>query len=278
MSISSRFRMRTRCSMATGVVDESLVFQVQRAMIDHCADRRNSLCRARRCCAENPRRPDRRPAEGTRTCPRSGPVNAALYHPWIRTDRLRRHARAAERADLRESSARTDAESGVFTAPANIEVQDATDLDADLDPALIALLNDRGINCIRAFPARGIRVWGARTLSRDAEWRYLNVRRLVLTSCDGLTPNMTWARSSQRPRAVGAHRTRARHLSHGSGAPGRSGRRRPAMRSSCAATPSSTRRRPRGRASRDADRLAPTEPAEFIVVTVQHRAGTTELT
>jgi phage tail sheath protein FI len=39
-------------------------------------------------------------------------------------------------------------------------------------------LNPAGINCIRAFPGRGIRVWGARTLSSEAEWRYLNVRRL----------------------------------------------------------------------------------------------------
>jgi phage tail sheath protein FI len=39
-------------------------------------------------------------------------------------------------------------------------------------------LNPIGINCIRAFPGRGIRVWGARTLSADPSWRYLNVRRL----------------------------------------------------------------------------------------------------
>ena len=40
------------------------------------------------------------------------------------------------------------------------------------------LLNPTGINVIRAFPGRGIRVWGARTLSSDPSWRYLNVRRL----------------------------------------------------------------------------------------------------
>jgi phage tail sheath protein FI len=39
-------------------------------------------------------------------------------------------------------------------------------------------LNPAGINCIRAFPGRGIRVWGARTISSDASWRYINVRRL----------------------------------------------------------------------------------------------------
>ena len=40
------------------------------------------------------------------------------------------------------------------------------------------MLNPIGVNCIRAFPGRGIRVWGARTLSSDPSWRYLNVRRL----------------------------------------------------------------------------------------------------
>ena len=40
------------------------------------------------------------------------------------------------------------------------------------------LLNPDGVNCIRSFPGQGIRIWGARTLSSDPEWRYLNVRRL----------------------------------------------------------------------------------------------------
>jgi hypothetical protein len=40
------------------------------------------------------------------------------------------------------------------------------------------ILNPNSVNCIRAFPGRGIRVWGARTLSSDASWRYINVRRL----------------------------------------------------------------------------------------------------
>jgi phage tail sheath protein FI len=40
------------------------------------------------------------------------------------------------------------------------------------------VLNPNGVNCIRSFPGRGIRVWGARTLSSNPSWRYLNVRRL----------------------------------------------------------------------------------------------------
>ena len=41
-------------------------------------------------------------------------------------------------------------------------------------------LNPRGINCIRNMGDRGIRVWGARTVSSDPSWRYINVRRLFL--------------------------------------------------------------------------------------------------
>ncbi len=40
------------------------------------------------------------------------------------------------------------------------------------------MLNPNGVNCIRAFPGMGIRVWGARTLTSNPSWRYINVRRL----------------------------------------------------------------------------------------------------
>ena len=54
----------------------------------------------------------------------------------------------------------------------------AIDLETQITRKEHDLLNPVGINCIRAFPGRGIRVWGARTLSSDPAWRYLNVRRL----------------------------------------------------------------------------------------------------
>ena len=53
-------------------------------------------------------------------------------------------------------------------------------------------LNPRGINCIRAFPGRGIRVWGARTLSSDPEWRYLNVRRLFNYISESIMEGTQW--------------------------------------------------------------------------------------
>jgi phage tail sheath protein FI len=54
-------------------------------------------------------------------------------------------------------------------------------------------LNKNGINCIRAFPGRGIRIWGARTLSSDPEWRYINVRRLFNFISESITVGTQWS-------------------------------------------------------------------------------------
>ena len=74
--------------------------------------------------------------------------------------------------------ARNDDTRGVHKAPANEVVRGAVSLQTKITKAEHDLLNPVGINCVRSFPGRGVRVWGARTISSDAEWRYLNVRRL----------------------------------------------------------------------------------------------------
>ncbi len=74
--------------------------------------------------------------------------------------------------------ARSDSERGVHKAPANEIVRGAIGLKYNITRGEQDLLNPKGINCIRSFPTRGIRVWGARTISSDASWRYVNVRRL----------------------------------------------------------------------------------------------------
>src|SRR5690625_459449 len=74
--------------------------------------------------------------------------------------------------------ARSDDTRGVHKAPANEVVRGAISLQTNITRAEHDLLNPVGINCVRSFPGRGIRVWGARTLSSDPAWRYLNVRRL----------------------------------------------------------------------------------------------------
>ncbi|MEV7870337.1 phage tail sheath subtilisin-like domain-containing protein [Streptomyces sp. NPDC088124] len=104
---------------------------------------------------------------------------AALYYPWIKV-----FDPAGGKTRLIPPSghvagiwARNDFERGVHKAPANEVVRGAVELETQVTRGEQDLLNPLGINCIRSFPGRGIRVWGARTLSSDPAWRYLNVRR-----------------------------------------------------------------------------------------------------
>jgi uncharacterized protein len=118
------------------------------------------------------------------------PVSAALYHPWLRTIEDKSVPPSGAVAGI---FARTDARIGVHKAPANEEVAGVSDLEIEVDSATQDRLNPEGINCLRAFPGRGIRVCGARTISRDPAWRYVNVRRLVLTLRRWIALNLAWA-------------------------------------------------------------------------------------
>ena len=107
---------------------------------------------------------------------------AALYYPWIAipnplgtngTTLL-----APPCGHIAGVYARTDGQRGVHKAPANEVMMGAVGLELTVTKGEQDGLNPIGVNCIRAFPGRGIRVWGARTLSSDPAWRYINVRRL----------------------------------------------------------------------------------------------------
>ena len=105
---------------------------------------------------------------------------AALYYPWIKVfdPATGTHHVSPPSGHVAGVWARNDAERGVHKAPANEVIRGAVDLETQLSKGEQDLLNPIGVNCMRAFPGRGIRVWGARTLSSDPAWRYLNVRRL----------------------------------------------------------------------------------------------------
>lgn len=89
--------------------------------------------------------------------------------------------------------ARTDREEGVYKAPANATVRGAVDLEVPVTKDDQARLNPKGVNAIRSFPGRGIRVWGARTTSADPEWKYVNVRRLFLYLEESIDEGTQWA-------------------------------------------------------------------------------------
>jgi hypothetical protein len=89
--------------------------------------------------------------------------------------------------------ARTDTLRGVHKAPANEPVRGAVDLTYRVTKVEQDVLNPAGVNCIRFFPAEGIRVWGARTLAAEAsEWRYLNVRRLFNMLKESIADGTRW--------------------------------------------------------------------------------------
>jgi uncharacterized protein len=76
--------------------------------------------------------------------------------------------------------ARSDIERGVHKAPANEVVQGLTKFEININKPRQDVLNPEGINALRFFEGRGNRVWGARTMSSDPEWKYVNVRRLFI--------------------------------------------------------------------------------------------------
>jgi hypothetical protein len=105
---------------------------------------------------------------------------ATLYYPWIEVmdPVTNRPAFVPPSGHVAGIWARSDTTRGVHKAPANEVVRGATGLAVNCTKGEQAILNPFGINCIRAFPGMGIRVWGARTLASNPAWRYLNVRRL----------------------------------------------------------------------------------------------------
>jgi uncharacterized protein len=121
---------------------------------------------------------------------------AALYYPWLlvpdplRLDGLVRPLPPS--GHVAGIFARVDRQVGVHKAPANepFSAVQATRLPlTDLDHGR---LNEAGVNVIRTYPGRGVRIAGARTLSSDSEWRFLNVRRLFIMIGETLAEQLQW--------------------------------------------------------------------------------------
>ncbi len=107
-------------------------------------------------------------------------MHAAFYYPWIKvTDPVEDGEMfVPPSGHMAGVWARTDSTRGVWKAPANEVVLGALNVQYKMTSAEQNVLNPNGINAIRPFGTRGIRVWGARTLSSNALWNYVPVRRL----------------------------------------------------------------------------------------------------
>ncbi|NJN10648.1 MAG: phage tail sheath family protein [Richelia sp. RM2_1_2] len=109
---------------------------------------------------------------------------AALYYPWIKVPNPRKNGKPIlipPSGHMMGVWSRTDETRGVYKAPANETPRGVNGLAYDCNFREQELLNPLGINCIRTFAGRGIKIWGARTLVEPdkTEWRYISVRRLM---------------------------------------------------------------------------------------------------
>ncbi|MBM6722018.1 phage tail sheath subtilisin-like domain-containing protein [Pseudoflavonifractor phocaeensis] len=119
---------------------------------------------------------------------------AAMYHPWLEMYDAgsKRSAYFPPSGAMAGIYARTDVERGVHKAPANEVVRGCTGLSCAYNEGEQDVLNPIGVNLIRAFTGRGIRVWGARTISSNGLWKYLNVRRLFIYVEESIKANTSW--------------------------------------------------------------------------------------
>ncbi len=162
-----------------GSVDLNLWKSVQLALINHCEGQANRIA----VLDAPPGMSPQQIKEWRSNVAMYDSAFATLYYPWIKVSNP-----AATNGDteivvppsghMAGIWSRTDDSRGVWKAPANEVVRGALDVETNITKAEQGLLNPIGINCIRPFGTRGIRVWGARTLSSDTDWTYINVRRL----------------------------------------------------------------------------------------------------
>ncbi|MEH2048234.1 phage tail sheath family protein [Nostoc sp.] len=126
---------------------------------------------------------------------------AALYYPWLRIpDPFPDNPQVQGNVSIPPSGhvmgiyARSDIERGVYKAPANEVIRGIADLEVKLMKEQQDILNPRNINVLRNFREnnRGLRVWGARTLSSDPDWKYVNVRRLFIFIENSIDRGTQW--------------------------------------------------------------------------------------
>jgi hypothetical protein len=189
-------------------VAPGLTFNQQREMLEHCETRKDRFA-----ILDGPI-----VSGGDMDIPASAKGYGAMYVPWLKVTKpswyagdqqmsvsgpLRRKLIKCDNTELFAPPsghicgvyARTDTSRGVHKAPANEIVMGITGLSQNINRIEQGQYNDRGINVIRIFKDRGIRVWGARTLATksDPSWKYINVRRLFIMVEQSIMLGSQWA-------------------------------------------------------------------------------------
>lgn len=170
----------TAATKDDGSIDLGMWKAVQTALITHCEGQANRMAILDAPPGMNPQQVK----EWRSDVAMYDSAFAAFYYPWIRVDNPASTSPADATILVPPSGhvagiwSRVDDTRGVWKAPANEVVRGVLSTEIDITKGEQSLLNPIGINCIRPFGTRGIRVWGARTLSSNTDWTYINVRRL----------------------------------------------------------------------------------------------------
>jgi uncharacterized protein len=184
----------TAATGADGTVDLGLWKSVQTALISHCELQGNRMA----ILDSPPGMTVQQVKEWRSDVAMYDSQFAAFYYPWIKIENPAgtngdREMFVPPSGHIAGVWARTDETRGVWKAPANDTIRGCLDIERPITKAEQGLLNPSGINCIRPFGTRGIRIWGARTLSSDSDWRYINVRRLFNMVETSILDGTQWA-------------------------------------------------------------------------------------
>jgi len=169
----------TAATREDGTIDLNLWKSVQTALISHCEQNGNRMALL----DAPPGMTPQQIKEWRSEVAMFDSAYAALYYPWIKVDNPvgtngNSEVFVPPSGHIAGVWARTDDSRGVWKAPANDTIRGVLDIERNVTQNEQGLLNPIGINCIRPFGTRGIRIWGARTLASDTDWTYINVRRL----------------------------------------------------------------------------------------------------
>jgi uncharacterized protein len=174
---------------APGFTDEQ-VQEIQDALITHCERQRDRVA----ILYTKPNETDLEVLSRRRASFESS--FAALYHPWLRVpDPLEPQGALISVPPCGHVAgiyAQTELATGVHQPPAHKPLELVLDVQHQVDDSLHGSLNEQHINVIRSLPGRGIRVIGARTLSYDPLWRYVNVRRLLIMIEQSIERQTQW--------------------------------------------------------------------------------------
>jgi hypothetical protein len=172
------------------VFNDLQVFNLQRVLITHCEARKDRIA------ILDVRPEDDTPEEALAWRTQFDTSYAALYFPWLQVNDpvagpgvLRPVPTCGHMAGI---YARGDLKIGVHKPPANEIVAGVQAVIPSVDDIAHGALNVNGVNVVRTYPGRGVRVAGARTLSSDPLWRYVNVRRLLMLIEETIDEDSQW--------------------------------------------------------------------------------------